>query len=206
MNPFFSVIVPSFVGDYKNAAKDRENKLIRAIESILRQTCQDFEIIVIADGCDRTFQIICERYEKQNNVNCVLIKKQPLWTGVARQFGVTKAEGSWMVYLDSDDEWGANHLQTIKDNVGTYDWVYFNDYAKDKIGDIHERQCNIGQKYHYGTSNFAHKKECIITWGNGYGLDDFHAVQTLIRNNPNYAKIPTPEYYVCHIPAYRIDV
>ena len=44
-----SVIMPSYLGAYKNAAKDRDRKIVRAINSVVRQTYKDWELIIIAD-------------------------------------------------------------------------------------------------------------------------------------------------------------
>lgn len=204
--PFFSIILPCFLGDYKGAAKDRANKLIRAIESVLSQKEQDFELIIIADGCDQTFDLVSERYEKESRVECYLIPKQHLWSGVPRQFGISKAKGLWIAYLDSDDKLGPNHLQTIKDNVGSNEWVWFDEYVMSKDSVPYLRKCLIDIKYQSGTSNIAHLRECKILWGNGYGYDDYSAVQSLIKNHPKKTKIPTPEYYTCHVPVMKLDV
>lgn len=204
--PRFSVIIPSFLGPYKGAATDRERKLIRAIESVLHQTYTDYEIIVIADGCEATFNLISEMYAEDHRVNCYLIRKQPQWSGAARNFAIGKAAGQIITYLDADDKWGKSHLRIINDNFGTYDWVWFNDMVMDASGKANERKCIINQKYHNGTSNFAHKRTCKITWGSGYGYDDYQAIQSLLNHYPNHSRIPTPEYHVCHVPYYSLDV
>ena len=46
----FTVVIPSYLGAYRTAANDRDMKIQRAVDSVLSQTFQDFEIIVIADG------------------------------------------------------------------------------------------------------------------------------------------------------------
>lgn len=204
--PRFSIILPSFLGDYKGAAKDRPNKLIRAIDSVLAQTFQDFEIIVVADGCEETYNLVLNRYQADSRIDCLLIRKQPLWTGVARNTGISNAAGEIIAYLDGDDKLGPNHLQIIHDNFGENQWVWFNDHCMTAKGTMNERQIMIHKRYQNGTSNFAHRRECKAVWGNGYGLDDFNAIQSLIRQYPKYTKIPTPEYIVCHVPAYRVDV
>jgi len=57
--PFLSIIMPSYMGDYGgrygDAAKDRERKLERAIDSVFGPgSIDNFELIVVADGCERT--------------------------------------------------------------------------------------------------------------------------------------------------------
>lgn len=200
----FSIILPSFLGQYKNAASNREQKLIRAIDSVVNQSYPDWELIVVADGCEKTFDLVSERYADEDRISCFLIQKQTIFSGKVRGFGIIKAQGDYVVYLDSDDYFGADHLSKIKEGIENYDWVYFNDHLKTPAGQHHERECLIKQKYQNGTSNICHKRELKITWGNGYGQDDWSAVSSLLKY-PNYAKIATPEYFCCHIPK-RLDV
>jgi glycosyltransferase involved in cell wall biosynthesis len=200
----FSVIIPSFLGVYSGAATNRESKIIRAVDSVLSQTYKDFEVIIIADGCERTFDLICDHYKNEDAVQCYLIHKQPIWSGQPRQFGISKAQGDYIVYLDIDDRYGENHLQKISDQLLGYDWVCFNDWLLTKEGGKFEREIFINQKWQNGTSNICHKRELRVLWGQGYGEDDWGAVRSLLKY-PNHAKISTPEYFVCHIPD-RVDV
>lgn len=192
----FSVIVQSFLGAYDGAAKNRDKKIIRAIDSVLKQTFQDFEIIVVADGCSETFDIIEKNYISEEKVGCYLIPKQKLWSGHARNFGIKKAKGDYIVYLDIDDKYGENHLQKINDQLGDYDWVYYPDILA--LGNI-ERKVYL-RKFQNGTSNICHKRALAVQWnGNAYGFDDWSIVNSLMKY-PKYKKIETPEYICCHIP------
>lgn len=207
MTPFFSIIMPCFLGDYKGAAKDRPTKLIRAIDSVLKQTETNYELIIIADGCEQTFNLVSEKYKDDLRVECYLIQKQHLWSGICRQFGIKKAKGTWITYLDSDDYFGEKHLEIIKKQCGEVEWVCFDDYIMDKAAKPAVRRCLIQQKYQCGTSNIAHLKSCKVMWGNGYGYDDYSAVQSLLKFHPyTYKKISTPEYFTCHVPVSQIDV
>lgn len=202
----FSVILPSYLGEYTRAASNREAKLIRAIDSVLNQSFKDFEVIVVADGCQKTFDLVCEKYLDEEKIECFQITKQPMWSGKQRAFGISKADGEWIAYLDSDDYWGPDHLDIIENNLWDYDWVWFNDYLMDKQSRPHERQCMVKHKFQAGTANIAHKTELVVDWnGKDYGYDDWSAIQSLLRY-PNYKKIETPQYYVCHLPASKIDV
>lgn len=191
----FSVIVQSFLGHYEGAAKNRDKKILRAIDSVLKQTYQDFEIIVVADGCSQTFDIIEANYLEESKVECYLITKQKMWSGNARNFGIKKAKGDYIVYLDIDDTFGPNHLQKIKDQLGDNDWVYFPDILA--MGNV-ERKVYL-KKFQNGTSNICHKRSLAVQWnGNEYGYDDWSIVSALIAYKKN-KQILTPEYYVHHI-------
>lgn len=199
----FSVIIPSFLGAYENAASNRDTKIIRAIESVLNQTFEDFEIWVVADGCEKTFNIIEDKYINDERINCLLIRKQPIWSGAPRNYGINKASGDYIVYLDIDDVFGPNHLAIIDSELTRLNnptWVWFNDMLKKKkVEGFYERQILINQRFQCGTSNICHRQDALVRWGgSGYGLDDWGAIQQLQRYG-NHAKIKTPEYIVCHL-------
>lgn len=198
--PKFSIIMQCFLGEYKGAASNREEKLIRAIDSVIGQSMKDWEMIVVADGCEKTFDIIEGKYAKEKRIDCFLIKKQAIWSGGARNFGLKKANGDLVVYLDADDCFGSDHLKIISEEAKDFDWVWFNDLVKTKESEK-ERQTFINQKFQHGTSNICHKRSLNAMWtSTGYGYDDWGLVQHLLKLSKNYIKIKTPQYVVCHIP------
>ncbi len=193
-----SVVIPSFLGDYPGAAKNRDQKIIRAVSSVLNQSFQDFEVIVIADGCNRTVKVM-EQIEDER-VNTYLIPKSKTWSGAPRNAGIEVAEGEWIVYLDIDDLYGENHLKNISEQLGAYDWVWYDDIRySPKQDQWYENPCDITQIGRHGTSNVCHKRELPVKWDYvGYAHDYYFVLQ--LRNNGNFAKIKNAEYYVCHIP------
>lgn len=192
----FSVIIPSYLGEYRTAAKNRDQKIIRAVNSVLNQTCKDFEVIVIADGCEKTVKIMSEI----EGVSTHLIPKSKLWSGEPRNAGIERAVGDYIVYLDIDDVLGAGHLQNIADQLGTYDWVWFDDIRyspKQRVW--YENPCDITKIGHHGTSNICHRRDLPVKWDYvGYAHDYYFVVG--LRAFGNFAKIQGGEYYVCHIP------
>ena len=193
----FSVIMASFLGNYPGAAARRDEKLIRAVESVKDQTFKDWELIVVADGCQQTVDLmqpyLCD------NVRCKLIKKRPMWDGEPRNMGIDLARGEYIIYLDNDDCWGENHLQGIADKLENYDWVFFNDWMYSG-GEWVPRVCDIRKLGGNGTSNVCHRKSLGAKWGHrGYAHDHYFNQQLMIKSR-NFAKIDAGEYYVCHIP------
>jgi len=94
---YLSVIIPTY---------NRYDVLKRAIKSVLAQSYQNFELIVIDDGSsDNTPKIQKEfpniRYFHQINKG----------VSSARNLGIEKASYDWVVFLDSDDEWMEEKLQ-----------------------------------------------------------------------------------------------
>jgi glycosyltransferase involved in cell wall biosynthesis len=188
----FSIVIASYLGSYVGAAHNREQKLARAIASAQNQSFKDFEIIVVADGCEKTMELVKDAF----NVRSFLIPRGKLFGGGPRNKGIEEAKGDYIVYLDIDDIYGLNHLEKISNHLVSYDWVWYNDLRWD--GKWHENPCDINQIGKHGTSNICHKKLGVKWDVRGYA-HDYYFVQKLLKFK-NYKKIPTPEYYVAHVP------
>lgn len=79
-----------------------ENVLERCIESILNQTFKDFELIIINDGSEDRSKEICNYYAKQDpRIEVIHIKNSGV--SKARNIGISKARGSYLQFIDSDD-------------------------------------------------------------------------------------------------------
>lgn len=84
--------------------KNRADLLPRALDSVLDQTYENLEIIVIDDGSDdQTPQILAE-YEDKHKIS-VIRNKKSLGACKARNLGIEEAEGEFIAGLDDDDEW-----------------------------------------------------------------------------------------------------
>lgn len=95
--PRVSVVIPTY---------NRSAFVGRAVKSVLSQTATDYEIIVVDDGStDSTKESIREfrpriRYIYQDNSG----------VSAARNTGIKAAQGEWVTFLDSDDEWKSDYL------------------------------------------------------------------------------------------------
>jgi glycosyltransferase involved in cell wall biosynthesis len=192
----FSVIIPSYLAQYPGSAKDRDKKLVRAVNSVLSQSFTDFEIHVIADGCKDTMRIM-----EGTDVKLWYINHKKLWSGLPRNKGIEEATGDWIIYLDIDDVWGEDHLKKVFDSLVNYDWVWFNDLRwNPRVKFWYENQCNIKILGKCGTSNICHKRSLGMSWDeDGRYAHDFYFIKKLMTNR-NFTKIATPEYFVCHLP------
>ena len=107
-----SVIIPTF---------NRKKILGRAIQSVINQSLQPFEVIIIDDGSNdgtkdwvkENFQDI--RYIYQNNQG----------VSSARNKGIKYAYGDWIAFLDSDDEWLPNKLYEQVKAIGSNPEIKF---------------------------------------------------------------------------------
>jgi glycosyltransferase involved in cell wall biosynthesis len=92
--PTVSVVIPA----YNRAASIRA-----AIESVLRQTWQDFELLIVDDGStDGTLEAAAQVADPR-----IRLIENPRNMGAAgaRNTGVAEAQGTWVAFQDSDDEW-----------------------------------------------------------------------------------------------------
>jgi len=189
----------SYLGDYKKAAKDREKKIIRAANSVLNQTIP-VELVIVADGCDKTVKIISEAYP--GKVSGYHIAKQPMWSGKPRNIGIEKAKNDIICYCDIDDYLEPDHCEKIYNNFSG-DWVWFDDLVYRRGGWI-PRKCDIAKKGMCGTSNVAHKK--IALWLNkDTYAHDWNFILKLKRASRKYQYIGHGGYRVGHIPG-RYDI
>ena len=98
-NPFFSVVIPTY---------NRAGFIRKTIESVLAQSFQDFEIILIDDGStDNTETIV----KSINSNKITYYKKENAERAAARNFGAKISNGQYINFLDSDDILYINHLQ-----------------------------------------------------------------------------------------------
>ena len=109
MPPKFSIIIP---------AHNEENYIRQTLHSIKQQTFQDFETIVVANGCtDKTEEIV----RKRENEKLRLFSLPKPNVSVARNAGALNAQGSILVFLDADTQLAADTLYKInKDFIENY--------------------------------------------------------------------------------------
>lgn len=98
--PKVSVIIPTC---------NRPDLLPRAIKSVLNQTYQDFEIIIIDDGQEKSAESVVRQF---NNPRIKYIKHETGKGGAAaRNTGVKASSGEYFAFLDDDDEWLPEKLE-----------------------------------------------------------------------------------------------
>jgi len=129
MNKMISVIIPTY---------NRAAIITEAIRTVLEQTYQNFEIIIIDDGSiDNTCQVIKDlndcriKYIYQENTG------KP---SVARNAGIKIAQGEYIAFLDSDDLWHSKKLEqqaailNNQPNVGLVtNWSLYKTFDNEKI-------------------------------------------------------------------------
>jgi len=98
--PFFTVIITTY---------NRARKVEEAIDSVLAQTFDDYELIVVDDGStDETPERLSQRYS-ESQINYVYQRNRG--KPGARNTGIKLARGEYIAFLDSDDRWKPNKLE-----------------------------------------------------------------------------------------------
>ena len=112
-----SVVIPTF---------NRISLVARAIDSVLKQSLNPYEIIVVDDGSDDgTSEMIQNKYS-----SIKLIRQQNNGVSAARNKGIEHAKGDWIGLLDSDDEWKEKKLEHQADRLiktPEYDFCHTNE-------------------------------------------------------------------------------
>ena len=113
-NPFFSVIIPTF---------NRAIRLPTCLNSVLSQTFTNFEIVIIDNGStDDTEKMIQTEY-KDSRIRYFWQEGSGSPANPRNQ-GIRKARGVWVAFLDSDDVWYPEKLESvyhvIQDRSETY--------------------------------------------------------------------------------------
>lgn len=103
LQPLFSVIVPVY---------NKEPHIHRSISSVLNQTLEDFELIIVNDSStDNSVEEIMKFDDPRIRV---LHRDTPGPGGyAARNLGIREARAEWVAFLDADDEWLPDHLMTL---------------------------------------------------------------------------------------------
>lgn len=105
--PKLSIIIPIY---------NAEQFIRRCIDSILVQTYTDFELLLIDDGSKDNSGNICDIYAEQDSRIRVFHKNNG-GVSSARNLGLDKARGEWIVFVDSDDAISNHYLSIVKDFI-----------------------------------------------------------------------------------------
>lgn len=98
--PTVSVVIPTY---------NRANLVSRAIQSVLNQTYQDFEIIVVDDASKDDTKIVVNNF---NDDRIIYVQHEiNKGGGASRNTGIKKAQGDYIGFLDDDDEWLPEKLE-----------------------------------------------------------------------------------------------
>lgn len=103
--PTISLIIPVY---------NTEKWLHRCLDSVLAQTYQDYEVILVDDGSRDTSAAILDEYAFRDS-RFRVFHEQNRGSSLARKFGMSKAQGEWLIFMDSDDDVHPTYIQALYD-------------------------------------------------------------------------------------------
>ena len=101
--PLISIIVPVY---------QAEERLCRCLDSILAQTVEGWECILVDDGSRDRSGALCDEYARKDG-RFKVIHKENGGASSARNAGLEKAEGGWVAFVDADDAIGNDYLDIL---------------------------------------------------------------------------------------------
>lgn len=116
--PLFSIIIPVF---------NAEDYLKTCLDSIVKQSYSNYELILINDGATDKSGAICDEYAKNYN-NIFVLHKKNEGLVAARQDGYKIAKGEYITSIDDDDYVSPDYFSHLESIIKRYnpDWIYFN--------------------------------------------------------------------------------
>ena len=106
----YSIIVPVF---------NRPDEVDELLESLCSQTLKDFEVIIVEDGSVKPCKDVCDKYADILDLH--YYSKENSGPGQSRNYGVERAEGDYVIILDSDVVLPEGYLAAVEEGVGC--WV-----------------------------------------------------------------------------------
>ena len=102
----YSIIVPVF---------NRPDEIDELLESLTRQTFNDFEVIIVEDGSQKPCKEVCDKYTDKLNLKYFM--KENSGPGQSRNYGAERSEGEYLLILDSDVVLPENYLYAIEEEL-----------------------------------------------------------------------------------------
>lgn len=102
----YSIIVPVF---------NRPDEVDELLDSLTRQTVSDFEVLIVEDGSQHPCQEVCQRYESRLYLRYFM--KENSGPGQSRNYGAERAQGDYLIILDSDVVLPEGYLRAIDEEL-----------------------------------------------------------------------------------------
>ena len=162
----YSFIVPVY---------NTEKYLKKCLDSLVNQTYKDFEIIVVNDGSTDKSSNIISKYQKKYK-NIIVIDKENEGLSMARNRGVQKSSGKYIIFVDSDDYVSNKLLEEVDKKIDDSDILRFQIATEDedytKINEYHEEEFESMRGYdafkYLSSYHFVEPAWCYVIRKNYY--------------------------------------
>ncbi|MCQ2192044.1 MAG: glycosyltransferase [Paludibacteraceae bacterium] len=104
----YSFIVPVF---------NRPDEVDELLQSLTTQTINDFEVVIVEDGSSKPCEEVCKKYANQLNLRYFM--KENSGPGQSRNYGAERANGEYLIILDSDVVLPEGYLKAVDDELNT---------------------------------------------------------------------------------------
>ena len=105
----YSIIVPVF---------NRPDEVRELLDSLTKQTLKDFEVIIVEDGSTITCKDVCDQFADILALHYYY--KDNSGPGQSRNYGAERAQGEWLIVLDSDVVLPEGYLQAVSSSLSTH--------------------------------------------------------------------------------------
>ena len=108
----YSFIVPVF---------NRPDEVDELLESLSSQTLQDFEVLIVEDGSTKTCKDVCDKYAGILDLHYYY--KDNSGPGQSRNYGAERADGEWLIILDSDVVLPPKYLESVECRIESVEFA-----------------------------------------------------------------------------------
>ena len=152
--PLVSIIVPVYKA---------EKWLHRCVDSILAQTMEDFELLLIDDGSPDSSGEICDEYAAKDS-RVRVFHKENGGVSSARNLGLDNAQGEWISFVDADDWVEIDYLAGLIEKL---DVDFITGGLKDTLGNVYKEESQCFYNDEIGDFFRLHNADIFIrsTWG-----------------------------------------
>ena len=131
----YSIIVPVY---------NRPDEVEELLESLCQQTLKDFEVLIVEDGSQRDCKSVTEKFIGRLEVKYFM--KPNSGPGQSRNYGAERANGEWLIILDSDVVLPEGYLEAVDREIRRYGGTEVRGYEK-----CSEDESNLAPPYHRTT-------------------------------------------------------
>ncbi|MCI7487197.1 MAG: glycosyltransferase family 2 protein [Alphaproteobacteria bacterium] len=187
------------------AVYNAEDYIKQSLDNIKKQTFKDYELIIVNDGSTDNTSTILNNY-KNDNDNVIIIEQKNTGQGIARNVGMNKANGKYILFLDADDLYESNFLEKMVNTAekNKSDITICNSQDFDNVSKI---------KYPCYSVNYKMcKTNCIINamdmykyifnFSIGWAWDKLYRTNFVKKNNLKFANLRHSEDLVFVYGAY----